>query len=89
MNKLKSIHGFRVGDLVADKKTGGFYVVCGTKGWIHSSWKNKGGRVDSWVSLAKEIGAVSLLSHASEYRLVKRRELVGKRWWSIFPKGEK
>lgn len=90
MAKLKSVHGFRVGD-VLKRKDGkqGQYVVSGTKGWIHSSWRKDDGTVDSWISLSKEIGATSLLTHASEYKLVTKRENVGTNWWGIFPDGEK
>ena len=88
--KLKKNHGFRVGDVVK-RKDGkeGLFVVSNTKGWAHTAFRHEDGRIDAWISLAKEIGAVSLLTHASEYKLVKRREQVGKRWWAIFPKGEK
>ncbi len=81
---------FRVGDIVK-RKDGKerIYVVSGTKGWIHESFTDKDGRKDKWISLAKEIGATSLLTHASEYKLIKHREDVGKEWWKIFPKGEK
>jgi hypothetical protein len=81
---------FRVGDVVK-RKDGkeGLYVVSGTKGWIHKPFTHEDGRKDKWISLAKEIGATSLLTHASEYKLVKCRENVGKKWWLIFPKGEK
>lgn len=90
MMKTNKKISFRVGDIVQRKDgTEGLYVVSGTKGWLHKSFKHEDGRIDSWISLAKEIGATSLLSHASEYKLVKRREDVGKKWWSIFPKGEK
>ena len=89
----KLTHTFRVGDVVASKKAGGIYVVSGTKGWIHKPFTHSEGEMkgkrDVWISLAKEIGAISLLTHASEYKLVVRRERVGKRWWAIFPKGEK
>jgi hypothetical protein len=83
-NKIKP-HGFRVGDVVEEIKpfTGRkrkLYVVSGTKGWIHSHGA---------ISLCREIGAVSLLTNASEYRLVKRRESVGRNWWLIFKDGEK
>lgn len=90
MGKLKSVHGFRVGD-VLKRRDGkeGKYVVSGTKGWVHSSWRREDGSVDSWISLSKEIGATSLLTHASEYKLVTRREDVGANWWEIFAKGEK
>lgn len=90
MAKLQSIHGFLVGDVVKPKDgKGGLYVVCGTKGWVHSTWRKDDGTVDSWISLAKEIGAVPLLTHASEYKLVLEREKVSNEWWKIFPKGEK
>ena len=88
MNKIKSIHGFRVGDVVKNKKSGKLYVVSGTQEWIHSSWKENG-KVDSWISLTKEIGTTSLLTYASEYKLITPREKVGKEWWLIFPGGEK
>jgi len=84
-----SPHNFRVGDVVAHKKQKGRYVVSGTKGWVHKPFKHDDGRKDAWISLAKEIGSTSLLTHASEYRLVMPREKVGKRWWAVFPKGEK
>ena len=89
MKKINSTHNFRVGDVVKSKTGGKVYVVSGTKGWIHTSWKTENGKIDSWISLAQEIGATSLLTHASEYKLVMRREQVDKRWWLIFPKGEK
>jgi hypothetical protein len=92
-NMKKQTHNFRVGDVVESRKTGGRYVVSGTKGWLHGSFIHAEGKLkgkrDSWISLVKEIGATSLLTHASEYRLVLPREKVGKRWWAIFPKGEK
>lgn len=88
--KLSPIHGFRVGDVVKRKDgKDGLFVVSGTKGWIHSTWRNDDGTIDSWVSLAKEIGSTSLLTPASEYKPVTPREKVGKKWWAIFPKGEK
>ncbi len=87
---LKPNHGFRVGDVIKRKdRKDGLFVVSGTKGWIHSTFKHKDGRIDSWISVAKEIGATSLITHASEYKLVTSREKVGKKWWLIFPKGEK
>jgi len=45
--------------------------------------------MDASISLAREIGAVSLLTNASRCKLVKRREDVGAEWWKIFPEGEK
>lgn len=90
MPKLKSNHGFRIGDVVVRKDgKDGKYVVSGTKGWVHDSFRAEDGSVDSWVSLSKEMGATSLLTHASEYKLLKRREKVGAKWWAIFPNGEK
>lgn len=90
MAKLKPVHGFRVGDIVKRKDgKDGLYVVSGTQGWVHGSWRNEDGTIDSWISLSKEIGAMSLLTHASEYKLVKPREKVGAKWWTIFPEGEK
>ena len=93
MNKLKSTHGFRVGDVVKEKRDGEIYVVSSTKSWIHKPFTHKEGKMkgkrDAWISVVKEIGVISTLGHASEYKLVMRREQFGKRWWSIFPKGEK
>lgn len=88
MAKLKSIHGFRVGDIVKHEGERKLYVVCGTQGWLHSSWREKG-KVDSHISLAQEIGDTAFLTNASRCKLVKRREDVGKKWWTIFPDGEK
>lgn len=81
---------FRVGDVVVRKDgTQGKYVVCGTRGWLHTQFIAEDGKKDMWISLAKEIGSTSLLTHASEYKLHTPREKVGKEWWAIFPKGEK
>ena len=91
MTKLP--HNFRVGDVVESKKTRERYVVSRTKSWLHKSFTHSEGLMkgkrDAWISLAKEIGEVSLLTYASEYKLVMRREEVGKQRWRIFPKGEK
>ncbi|KKK51940.1 hypothetical protein LCGC14_3109930 [marine sediment metagenome] len=90
VKKLNKPHNFRVGDVVKSKDNKyGLFVVSGTKGWVHATFHHEDGRIDAWISLAKEIGAVSLLTHASEYILVTRRENVGKEWWKIFSKGEK
>ena len=80
MDKEIKKHNFRGGDVVKNKKRGGLYVVARTKSWVHKG---------NWISLVKEMGVISLLDKADEYKLVKRREDVGKKWWLIFPKGEK
>lgn len=87
MTKIKPVHGFRVGDVVKHKD-GEMYVVSGTKGWVHTSWRTNG-KIDSWISLSQEIGATSYLTHASECKLVTPREKVGAKWWAVFSKGEK
>lgn len=69
---------FKVGDIIRQGKK--IYIVSGTKGWIHK---------DGWISLVREIGETSLLTEAKDYKLVKRREKIGKQWWRIFPNGEK
>lgn len=85
-----TIKHFRVGDIVK-RKDGkeGRYVVSGTKGWVHHSFIREDGTVSKWISLSKQMGAYSLLSHEDLYKLVTPREKVGKKWWTIFPKGEK
>ena len=85
--KNKKIHTFSIGDVV--RRGGKNYVVSETKGWLYKPWKNEDGSIDQNISLSREIGAVSLLSKVSECKLVKRRENVGLRWWTIFPDGEK
>ena len=89
MSKIKPVHKFRVGDVVKHEGERKLYVMSGTKGWIHSSWKNDDGSIDTHISLAQEIGHISFLTNASRCKLVKRREDVGKKWWTIFPNGEK
>lgn len=89
MSKLKPTHTFRVGDVVKHEKERKPYVVSGTKGWIHAAWRNDDGTVDSHISLAREIGATSFLTNASRCKLITPREKVGKKWWEIFPDGEK
>jgi hypothetical protein len=69
---------FRVGDIVRHQKK--VYVVSGTKGWVHRS---------GWISLAREIGTVSLLVRIEEVYLIKKREEIKKNFWEIFPEGEK
>lgn len=87
---MKKPHNFRVGDVVK-RKDGkkGLYVVSGTKGWTNNAFTHDDGRRDAFISLCKKIGTIPLSSYSSEYKLVKRREDVGKQWWKIFPKGEK
>ncbi|HCR36384.1 TPA: hypothetical protein DIU22_05105 [Candidatus Woesebacteria bacterium] len=86
----KPIKHFRVGDVVKRKDNKqGLYVVAGTKGWVHKPFTLEDGSKSKWISLTKEIGVVSLLTHEDEYKLVTPREKVGKKWWIIFPKGEK
>lgn len=69
---------FRAGDVVKHERK--IYVVSSVKGWIH-----KGGG----ISLRQTMEGLELLTRASECTLVKRREEVGKKWWLVFPKGEK
>lgn len=80
---------FRVGDVVENIETGDRYVVCGSKGWIHMPFTADDGSKDYRISLAREIGAIPLLSSASKYKLLRARETVRIDWWKIFPRGEK
>lgn len=70
---------FRVGDIVINKFKQK-YVVCGTKGWVHNH---------CWISLTRDMGKIPLLDRADEYKLFKKRELITKNFWKIFPEGEK
>lgn len=86
----KKPHTFRVGDVVR-KKEGEreVYVVSGTKGWIHDDFTREDGSRDAWISLAQAMGEVSLLTCASEYELIRKREDVRDDWWTWFTNGEK
>lgn len=85
MNKPK--HVFRIGDVVMYKKKP--YVVSGTRGWIHKAFKREDGKMDKWISITQEVGATSLLTWASECKLLKKREDSPKEWWTLFIKSYK
>jgi len=84
----KTITKFRVGDIVKNKKNRR-YVVSGVRSWVHGKAVTNEGVECRWISLCREMGETTLLTHDIEYTLVTPREKVGKKWWTIFPDGEK